>query len=78
MDKIDFICNHSSKKNISESALIEAWKTKSRIVQALYKVVSIAPMYKLKRALSIFSLSRKMLQALVLHRAHRIVTIKTP
>ena len=77
MAKTDSTYNRLLKKSIFARTLIEALKTKSRIVQVFCKAVLIALMLKHKRAFSIFSQSRRMLQALVLHLVLQIVTTRT-
>ena len=64
-------------KSISVRNLIGVLKTQNRIVQVLFRAVLIALIVKLKRALSYFSLSRKMLQVLVWLPALQIATAKS-
>jgi len=74
--KTDSTYNRLLKKSIFARTLIEALKTQNRIVQVLSRVVLTALIVKLKRALSNFSLSRKMLQVLVWLLALQIATAK--
>ncbi len=69
--------SHLSMKSISVRTVIEALKTQNRIVQVLSRVVLTALIVKLKRALSNFSLSRKMPQVLVWLLALQIATAKS-
>jgi len=76
-EKTDSTYSHLSMKSISVRTLIGALRTQNRIVQVLFRAVLIAQIVKLKRALSNFSLSRKMLQVLVWLPALQIATAKS-